>query len=189
MLIISNKNMTLKEYRKVRWVFVVLTAVIFSQTLYYKNYFIPIAFLIVASLVHLFLRRQVREVLADERDYVLAGKSALIAIQIYSWIAVIAMFIFYGMRDMNPAYGPIGMTLAFSAMILLLINSVFFRYFESVSLKDWKLAYTFLVLVMFSLLFVIGIRGLSGEDSWICENGRWVQHGHPAFPAPEVECR
>lgn len=181
--------MTLKEYQKVRWVFVVITAIIFSQTIYYKNYFIPIAVLIIVSLIHLYLRRQVKETIADERDYALAGRSALITLQVYSWVAVTAMFIFYALRDTNPAYEPIGMTLAFSTMMLLLTNAVIFHYFERVSLSDKKLIYSFLILVLFAILFIAGVRSLSGEDNWICKDGRWVQHGRPSFPAPQTECK
>jgi uncharacterized membrane protein len=181
--------MTLKEYQRIRLVFVFVTAMIFSQTLFYKNYFIPIAFLLVASLIHLYLRRQVKEVLADERDYALGGKSALLAIQIYSWFAVMAMFVFYALRDVNPSYEPIGMTLAYSTMVLMLTYAVIFRYFSNYSFSDKRLLFAFLMLVAFAAMFVVGLRGLSGEDGWICSNGRWVEHGHPSFPAPSAECK
>ncbi len=29
---------------------------------------------------------------------------------------------------------------------------------------------------------------LSGEDGWLCEDGEWVEHGHPSSPAPAVLC-
>jgi len=181
--------MTLEEYKKVRWAFVVVVSVIFSQTIYYKNYFIPIAVLLVASLVHLYLRRQVKEILADERDYALAGRSALMTLQVYSWIAVVAMFIFYALRDINPSYEPIGMALAFSTCLLLLINAFIFHFINRVRFSDKKLIYSALLLALFAALFVAGIRGLSGEDDWICEDGQWVQHGNPDFPAPETLCK
>lgn len=181
--------MTLKEYRKVRWMFVAVVAMIFSQTVFYENYFIPIAVLVLASLVHLYLRRQVKEILADERDYALAGRSALMTLQVYSWIAVVAMFIFYGLKETNPAYEPIGMTLAFSTCLLLLTNAVIFHYINRVSLSDKKFIHSILLLALFAILFIAGVRGLSGEDNWICENGQWVQHGQPDFPAPEAVCQ
>ncbi len=181
--------MTLKQYQKVKLISVFLLAIFFSQALQYDNYLIPIAAMIVSALIMLYLRRSVKEVVADERDYALGGKAALLSMQIYSWIAVIAMFVFYGFRDLNPSYESIGMTLAFSTTILLLIYSVIFRYFERISFTDKKLVYSFLVLLMFVIFFIAAVRGLSGEDSWICEQGQWVQHGHPDFPAPEVECK
>jgi hypothetical protein len=34
------------------------------------------------------------------------------------------------------------------------------------------------------------VRFLLGgsEDSWICENGQWVKHGHPSAPMPNKGC-
>jgi uncharacterized membrane protein len=181
--------MTLKEFQKVRIVIVVAISVVFSQALVYKNFLVPVAVLIVGSLVLLRARRSVKETIADERDYAMAGKAALLAIQIYSWMAVIAMFFFYSLRDVNPAYEAIGMTLAYSTMVLMLANAVIFRYYDRFSLTDKKLLYTLFMLVLFGALFIVGARGLTGEDDWICDNGQWVSHGHPSYPAPGTECK
>lgn len=35
---------------------------------------------------------------------------------------------------------------------------------------------------------VLGLRLLSGEDSWICTNGEWVKHGAPSAPKPTTAC-
>lgn len=34
------------------------------------------------------------------------------------------------------------------------------------------------------LRFVVG----GPEDTWLCENGNWVQHGNPSQPAPVIGC-
>lgn len=119
--------MTLKKYQKIKLFITVVIAVIFSQSIIYNNYLIPLATLVVASLVLIWLRRQVKEVVADERDYANAGKSASWAIQIYSWVAVIAMFVLYAFKDLNFAYEPIAMTLAFSTCLLMFIYSLIFK--------------------------------------------------------------
>ena len=36
---------------------------------------------------------------------------------------------------------------------------------------------------------ILGIRFLSGEDTWICESGRWVRHGNPSSPMPTTPCK
>lgn len=120
--------MTLKKYQQIKLVITVIIAVIFSQSIIYQNYLIPLATLVVASLVLIWLRRQVKEVVADERDYALAGKSASLAIQIYSWVAVVAMFILYAFKNTNQAYEPIAMTLAFSTCLLMFIYSFIFKF-------------------------------------------------------------
>jgi uncharacterized membrane protein len=180
--------MTLKEYRRMKIIIVFILAMFFAQSLQFENYLIPIAVLAIGALFLAHLRRTVKEVIADERDYAIGGKAALLAIQVYSWIAVTAMFIFYGLRDLNPSYESIGMTLAFSTTILLLVYVTVFRYYERISFTDKNFAYSLIVLLIFAALFVAVVRGLSGEDGWICVDGKWVEHGHPDFAPPEIEC-
>lgn len=180
--------MTLKEYQKIRLVMIVAMSMVFSQAIIYKNYLIPITVLVAGSLSFMYLRRQVEGVMADERDYAVGGKAALLAMQVYSWLAVLAMFIFYGLRDINPFYEAIGMTLAFSTCLLMLTYAVIFRYYERINLTDKKLIYTIFVLVLFLGMFIVSVRLFSGEDNWICENGQWIKHGSPSYPAPSVKC-
>lgn len=180
--------MTLKEYQKIRLVVIVAISLVFSQAIVYKNCLVPIAVLIAGSLVFMYLRRRVEGVMADERDYAVGGKAALLAMQTYSWLAVMAMFVFYGLRDINPFYEAIGMTLAFSTCLLMLTYAVIFRYYERISLTDKRLLYTIFVLVLFLGMFIASVRLFSGEDNWICENGQWVKHGNPSYPAPSVKC-
>ena len=47
-----------------------------------------------------------------------------------------------------------------------------------------------IVSVLVMIFFVIlGMRFFSGEDSWICVDGRWVKHGFPSGDKPDRECR
>lgn len=180
--------MTLKEYRRIKIIFVVLLSLLFSFALQARSYLVPITLVVLGTLSVTYLRRRVKGVIADERDYALGGKAALLAIQMYSWIAVIAMFIFYALRDLSPYYESIGMTLAFSTTILLLVYAAIFRYYERISFTDKKFVYALVMLLLFAGLFVAGVRVFSGEDGWICRDGQWVPHGHPDFPAPQIEC-
>jgi uncharacterized membrane protein len=182
-------SLSIKQYRNIKLVSVFILAVIFSQAVIYKNFFIAVAFLLVFSLLLFFLRRRVSGVLADERDYALAGKSAILAIQVYSWLAVIAMFLLYSLADINPFYQSIAMTLAFSTTILMLLYSLVFNYHNKFKFSDKRLVYVFVVLVFFLLLAVFSLRLFSGEDSWVCQDGSWQKHGQPSYPAPEIECR
>lgn len=53
-------------------------------------------------------------------------------------------------------------------------------------LKVFAISVFLLLLIMTG---IIAIRFFSGsEDAWICENGEWVAHGHPAFPVPVSGC-
>jgi uncharacterized membrane protein len=86
--------MTLKTYQKVRIGVTAILSIVFAQCVIFKNYFIPIALMVIGALFLMFLKRNVKGVLADERDYQIAGKSAYIAMQVYAWIATVSMFVF-----------------------------------------------------------------------------------------------
>lgn len=181
--------MTLKKYRTIKLVITFLLAFVFSQAIILKNYLIPIAVIVVASLALLILRRKVTEIVADERDRIIGGKSALLAMQVYSWIAIIAMFVLYGFRDLNPFYEAIGMTLAYSTCLLMIIYSLIFHFHSKASFSENKWKYITFAIVFALLLAVFSIRFFSGEDNWVCQNGEWVKHGNPSFPAPVTECK
>lgn len=130
--------MTLKTYNKIRLGVVIVTAFIFSQSLVLRNFFVPIMVLGLSSLTLFYLRKKVVEVITDERDYQIGGKSALLAIQLTSWIGVIVMFVLYALSNANPFYQPIAMTLAFSVCILMFTYSVIFKYYSKHNSKDEK---------------------------------------------------
>lgn len=44
-------------------------------------------------------------------------------------------------------------------------------------------------LAISALILIIGcLKGLSGEDDWICSGGMWVKHGMPSRPMPTTLC-
>lgn len=182
-------TLTIKQYQKIKLGIVIVLAMVFSQSIIYRNFFIPVALLIVGTLVLLYLRKQVKEVILDERDKVSGGKAAMLTIQIYAWLAVIAMFLLYSLADLNPYYNSIAMTLAFSTTILMLLYSAIFNYYNKMKFSDKKLIYTAIVLVFFMLLTIFSLRAFSGEDNWVCDSGEWIKHGQPSYPAPTVECK
>jgi uncharacterized membrane protein len=181
--------MTLKKYQQIKLIVTAVIAVIFSQAILYQNYLIPLATLVVASLGLILLRRQVKEIVADERDYALAGKSASWAIQIYSWIAVVAMFVLYTFKNLNPAYEPIALTLAYSTCLLMLIYSLIFKFQSRAKFSKDKNKFILFVIILAIFAAVFTLRFFSGEDNWICQNGQWVKHGNPNFEAPKSICK
>ena len=130
--------MVKKTYNKIKLGVVFVTAFIFSQSLIFRNYFIAIITFVLSSLLLLYLRKKVIEIMADERDYQIGGKSALLAMKLTSWIGLIVMITFYVLSDKNPFYGPIAMTLAFSICVLMLSYSIIFGYYSKHNFKDEK---------------------------------------------------
>lgn len=181
--------MTLKKYQQIKLAITVVIAIIFSQAILYQNYLIPLATLVISSLVLIWLRRQVKEVVADERDYINAGKSAALAIQVYSWIAVAAMFILYAFKDLNPAYEPIALTLAFSTCLLMITYSFIFKFQNKVKFSSNKTRFTIFIIILSIFASIFTLRLFSGEDNWVCKNGQWIKHGNPDFPTPSVPCK
>jgi uncharacterized membrane protein len=121
-------QLTLKQYQTIRLIITFFLALSFANLLVLKNFFLPIILLAIAFLVLMYLRKSVKGVLADERDYQVAGRAALLAIQVCSWIGVVIMFALYALSDKNIFFQPIAMTLAFSVCVLMLLYSLIFKY-------------------------------------------------------------
>jgi hypothetical protein len=43
-------------------------------------------------------------------------------------------------------------------------------------------------LIIVGLLGVIMVLKFGSEDSWICQNGQWIKHGHPSSSMPTTGC-
>jgi uncharacterized membrane protein len=177
-------HMKIKTFKTIKLIMIIISAMVFSEAIILKNYYIPIAVIIIIALVLFILRRQVKEIIADERDFALAGKAGMIATQFFSWVAVIVMFILYAQRDYNPYYEPVGAALAFSVCFLMLVYVLAYYYLSGA--KPLKIIVS---LILTIIIVLAGIRFFSGEDDWICQNGSWIKHGNPDFPAPITECK
>ncbi len=51
-----------------------------------------------------------------------------------------------------------------------------------------KIIIILIVIIFLAIGIVLGVRFLTGEDSWICVDGKWVKHGNPSAPMPIEEC-
>lgn len=181
--------MTTKTYQRIKLFLTMLISIVVSTSIIHQNFFIPAITLVASFLVLLFLRKKVEQVISDERDILNGGKSALMAIQIYSWIAVISMLLLYSLQGYNPNYEAVALTLAFSTCILMLVYSAIFYYYNKMQLTNSRSLYLIGVIIIFLFLSIFMLRVFSGEDSWMCENGKWIEHGHPSYPAPNKECK
>ena len=45
-----------------------------------------------------------------------------------------------------------------------------------------------IIVILLAVAIVFSLRLLTGEDSWICVDGKWVKHGSPSAPKPESGC-
>jgi uncharacterized membrane protein len=186
---ISNNPMTLKTYTSVKAGIAVFVAAVFAGSIVLERVVLPIGLLALALAVLGYLRRRVPEVIEDERDRQLGGKAALVSMQVFAWIAVVAVFVLYAARTLNPAYETIGTTFAFSACLLMLVYSAVYRYYQKIVFDTRRGLYVAAAALVFGIVIVAAVRLFAGEDDWICSQGKWVKHGNPSFPAPTTQCR
>lgn len=121
--------MTLKQFKIVKIITVMALAIIVSQSMVNKNYIIPLMAFTLSVIVLYFIRQRVKEIMADERDYEIGGKAAQIAMQMFSWVAIVIMFVLYSLRDISPIYESIALTLSYAVCFLLLSYSLIFKYY------------------------------------------------------------
>jgi uncharacterized membrane protein len=182
--------MTQKTFQMWKIVIVIGIAMITSISIVRHDAIIPLSALIIGSLLLIQLRRSVKGVLSDERDNQIAGKSALLAMRIFSWITVVMMLFFFAKRGTNPSFEPIAYTLSYSTCLLIMLYAVIAKFHLQPVKANARFWFSLSVGIVAVLLFLlIGARLFSGEDDWICSNGQWIQHGHPSFPAPQEPCK
>jgi len=91
------------------------------------NWQVPVILVTACFAILLALRRKVEGVVADERDYNIAGKASYLAIMVYSFIAVISGIILFVLGQEGSQFKAIGNTLLYSACFLALFYSVLFK--------------------------------------------------------------
>lgn len=178
-------KISLKRYQQIRIGITIIIAIIISQSLMFENYFLPIITIIIWWLALFFLRSNVKEIMADERDYAIAGNAATLTIKIFSFAAALMIFVFYAMKQTNPSYETIAITLSITMCILMLLYSCIFTYLHKNKKIDKKFI---LIFLLFFVACVAALRILSGEDNRICKNGNWQKHGNPDFQKPTITC-
>ncbi len=102
----------------------------FSYGFVAGNYVLPAAALAVAVLVIAASRRQVSEVMNDERDLQAMGNASRWAIAFYTIPGAAVSAVLMALRRQDPVFEIIGSTIAYSVCVLLLLQVAFFKFFE-----------------------------------------------------------
>lgn len=124
--------MTKKSFSIYRLIAVIIVAIVVGISINYGNWYLPLA-AIVASWVFLYaLRRNVKEIMPDERDYMTAGKASLWSMRIYLGVSVIVGLVLYtmGMDEKEGILFSSATTLLYSASFLMLVYAVLFKIYE-----------------------------------------------------------
>ena len=122
--------MTKKTFLICRIITVFIVAMAVSISVNYGNWYLPIAFLITAWVFLYVSRTKVKEVVADERDYRIAGKASGLAMRAYSVLAVISGLILYIVEKDNEVLFAVGSTLLYSAGFLMVVYAILFKIYD-----------------------------------------------------------
>ena len=184
--------MTIKQYNAARVITAMCLAAVMSQAVVLKNYYLAGSAILFAMLLLIYLKKQLKEITADERDYKIAGDAARWTLTIFSLIGALVSFALLTSRSYNPLFETAGATLSYAVCLLLVINGLtvyFLRYRQSEMSTVKKISLILLALVVIAMITIVGLRLFSGEDTWVCQKGQWVKHGNPDAPMPERLCQ
>jgi len=184
--------MTIKQFTWAKIAVAAILAIVVSQAVILNSYILGIVAVIIAMLLIIILKKQVNEVLADERDYKIAGDAARWTLSIFAVGGWLISFAFIALRKTHPGYEDIGFTLSYAICALLVVHLIvtsFFRRTDDSMSKKKKTVYGILAALVAVLVVILGLRAFFGEDDWICQNGQWTAHGQPNLPAPERPCQ
>lgn len=122
--------MTKKQYMICRLAIIVLLSFLISLSISLNNYYLPLVFAATAAAGLHYCRKQLKtgEIIADERDYQVAGKAARYAISIYSLLGVVGVFVLMAISHKNGMLYILSQYLAFSICFLMLLNAFLFKY-------------------------------------------------------------
>lgn len=132
-----------------------------------------------------------KEIIADERDYEIGGRAAVLAIQIYAWLIVIMMFLLLAYSSLNPLPEALAIAaaLAYSTCLLMIIYTLLFRYYDKLHFLEKKFIFVTMGALLILFLAIVGLRFFSGEDNWVCQNGQGAKRGNLSAPTPIIECQ
>jgi uncharacterized membrane protein len=122
--------MSKKSFSICRIIIAMILAVIVSLSVSFGNWYLPVISFIIAWVILHILRNKIKEVIADERDYMIAGKASAMAIKIYIFLSVIIGLIFYIIGKENSVLFVLGSALVYSACFLMVLHAFLFKIYE-----------------------------------------------------------
>jgi uncharacterized membrane protein len=123
--------MSYKTFRMIQALNGVLLGGIMGASVALGNWIIPVAAVIISLAAMMILRRQVKEIIADERIYTIAEKAARLTVQIVAiGMAIIGAILLGVSRNEVTGLRQIGFTLLYATCALLVINYIAYSYYS-----------------------------------------------------------
>lgn len=123
--------MTAKRFLIYRLIITFIIAGTVSTSIVIGNYLVPIIAVVTLAALLYAMKKRIKDVVEDERDFELAGKAARYAMTIFASIAGLATIVLFAQKQTNPIFETVGSTLAYAVCALLLAYSFLFKYFQS----------------------------------------------------------
>lgn len=188
MLEIINKHMTLKQYKIFKFILAFSLAFAFSIAFQKKNIWLASITLALGLGVSAYMKTKVKGVIADERDYEVAGKAARYTMTGFLLISALIVSILGSINFADPVYGVIGNVVAFIACAVMLTYSFVFSLLNKNFSIRRKIFLTIFAVAMILFIGVSMMGVIAPKDTWVCEKGSWVKHGNPSQVMPTSTC-
>ena len=123
--------MDIKRFRLLGIVVIVDMMALVGWSIATENHLIVIPVFIGGVILLRLLRRQVRDIVEDERSYRIGEKASRFTIQVFALLTAIAGIILVALSGSHCSYTKeIGLTLAFSACVLLILYMISYSYYN-----------------------------------------------------------
>jgi uncharacterized membrane protein len=124
--------MDVKSYRRYLALATTILAATVAWSVMAQNMMVAVAG-VSASMISLYLlRKRVKEVMIDERVHRISQMASRTTLQIFGWVSAASAFILIAFgRTISTGFEQAGYTLAYATCALLLLYSVFYKYYGS----------------------------------------------------------
>jgi uncharacterized membrane protein len=119
-----------KQYKFYKLLIVIMLAVIVGGFVTNGNFIIPLIVLLVAVILMFFLKRNVNEIMNDERIEQITGKASRLTFTIATFLMAISGLILIALRDKYPETYIIGNMFAYLTCGLLFLYAIIFKYYS-----------------------------------------------------------
>ncbi len=119
--------MTKKTFLVFRIITTIILGMVVGVSVTYDNWYLPVVVMLFAFAFLYTLKKRVREVIADERDYKVAGRASYLAMTVYTIASAVLGIILFIIGKESTAISAVANTLVFSACFFMLLYSFLFK--------------------------------------------------------------
>ena len=117
-----------KQFKTMKIIIVFTLSLIISVFVTTRNVIVPLVAVIVAIILMFLLKKNVHEVLSDERIEKIAGKAGYLTYSISAVILAMAGMVMMGLRQKFPELFPVAIAFSYTSCGMMVIYLFFFYY-------------------------------------------------------------